>query len=357
MYTYQFKLYPTKKQIKILESQLEICRLLYNKSLEYKIKEYKDNKKIITLFTLNKLLPIWKQENQQFKQVYAQCLQEVQHRLDEAYSHFFAKNNKFPRFKAKNRYRSITYKQNGFQLLKNSIKVSKIGTIKCNFTQDIIGNIKRITIVRHSDGYCYASITTDHTKIINTPITNKVVGVDLGISSLATLSDGTVIENPKHLKRSSKQIARLNRKYQKTNSEKNCKSLNKAYTKLTNRRKDFLDKLSLGLIKNYDVICFEKLNIESMKQSGFKPTNRAMSDVCWGKLIEKTQYKAESAGKKVILVNPKNTSKTCSKCGIIDKNFTLKQKQYICNCGNSMNRDLNASINILRLGLQSLEKS
>ena len=362
MKTYKYRLYPTKKQARIIVNQLEICRQVYNKTLETKINAYKEEKKNLTLFNLNKLLKSWKEEEATFKEPYSQCLYKIQEQVDFAFSRFFAKQNKFPRFKGKGRLRSLKYTQSGFKINgglkkgKGYIEFSKIGTIKCKFHRILLGKIKSLTIVKNLTGKVYVCITTD--TIIDKKLkkTGKNVGIDLGIRTLATLSDKKTIKNPKFIKKFEKEISKLDRRVSKNKSEKNYHSRALAYEKIANSREDFCNKQANKLVKSYDIICFEKLNKEKMQKDGIRNINKAISDACWGRLVQKTICKAESADKQVVLVEPQNTSKTCSRCGSI-QDIELKELTYKCKCGLKMNRDLNASINIMRLGLQSLVKA
>lgn len=355
IYTYKFPLYPTKRQAKIIDGQLETLRNLYNKTLETKINAYKNDGRNLTLFDLHKKMTEWK-SNGEFSGVYAQVMQECQSRVDAAYSRFFAKQNRFPRFKGKERLRSLTYKQNGFSINANRIKLSKIGNILFKKITEIQGTIKTVSVVRHPTQKYFICITTEHINKLDCKLSGLQVGIDLGLKKLLTISDGTTIERPRLIERSEKDIARLNRRFQKNKTNKNLRSLNKAYEKLSNRRKDFVEKLSLDLVRKYDLIVFEDINTNQLKEKAFRPVNRAICDASWRMLIEKTKYKAESAGKKVILVNPANTSKTCSRCGKLHE-LSLSDRELSCSCGLIIDRDLNASYNILRVGLHSLDES
>lgn len=352
MKTYKFRIYPTKTQKKVISNQLEICRHLYNKTLEYKINKYKEDKTSVSLYDLNKLLTKWKKENQEYNLVYSQALQSVQERIDLAFKSFFQRLKKgqagFPRFKPVGRIRSITYKQAGFKI-SNELELSKIGCIKIVKHRNILGNIKKITIVKYNSGKYFVCIITDYKEKL-TNKSKKTVGIDLGIRTLCTCSDGFKVENPKFIKSFDKKIKCLSYRFSKNKTNKNKHSLSLCYEKLSNKREDFIHKTCNKLLKKYKTICIENLNINSM--NSYSPINKSIRDVCWAKLTTILQYKALNADNVIILVNPTNTSKRCSVCGSLN-DIDISETIYKCNCGNKINRDLNASRNIMRLGLES----
>lgn len=191
------------------------------------------------------------------------------------------------------------------------------------------------------------------------PKTGKEVGIDLGIKTYATMSDFSKIENPKYKKKVVLRLKSLQRKYSKAKDNNLAKErkdrykrdLRKAYEKVNNKKEDFLHKESTKLVKVYDIIVMEKLDIKGMleKKDNYKNLNEEISNCSWGKFTNLVKYKAESADKELILVNPKNTSKECSNCGNIKQDLKLSDRIYYCDkCNTSMDRDLNASINIYK---------
>ena len=286
--------------------------------------------------------------------LYSQVAQDVIRRLDKAFRNFFrrVKNGEkpgYPRFQGRNRYDSFTYPQSGFKILDDGkLKLSKIGTIRMFVHREIVGKIKTCTILRDGDQW-YACFS------VELPSVGKVepktsVGIDLGINTLATLSDGTVIENPKTLDKYDSKLRKaqkdLSRKQKGSNNRSKQKTVLKgAYRKVRNARKDYMHKASRILADTYDRIVFEDLQIKNMVKNHHLA--RSIHDASWNMLIDFTTYKAEEAGGSVELVNPRNTSKQCSVCGCIQA-MPLSQRTYQCpECGNVMDRDHNAAINIL----------
>jgi putative transposase len=362
--SFKYRIYPTKRQARILREQFELCRWVYNETLRLKQDIYKEHKINLSLYDLNKKLTEWKTQKPELKQVHSQVLQKVQERVDLAFKAFFRRlktgeNPGFPRFKGENRLKSICFKQCGFKFQDNGrLKISKTGDIKVNLHRKIQGKVNTCTIIKEPTGKFFVVFSCE-TEILQLPLTNKQIGCDLGVKTLLTCSDNSTIENPKFLKKDQKALQKASKKRSKAKEEQNWaeyrrhgKVAARIHERVKNRRENFACQTANKLTNKYDLICFENLDINGM--NSFSPINSSIRDAAWRLLIQKTQFKAESAGKKVVLVKPEYTSKTCSRCGIVHEDFDLKQEFMSCSCGNDMQRDLNASINILRLGLESL---
>ena len=285
--------------------------------------------------------------------IYSQVAQDVLRRLDKAFQNFFRrvkngdKTAGYPRFQGKNRYDSFTYPQTGFKIDGDKLFLSKIGAIRIFQHREIEGKIKTCTIKRDGDQW-YASFSVELPDA-EPVVTKTSVGVDVGITSLAVLSDGTEIENPRTLDRFDSKLRRaqrdLSRKKTRSHNwyEQKIK-LASIHRTIKNIRNDYLHKASRVLVDTYDQIIFEDLQIKNMVKNHHLA--RSIHDASWGKLIEFTSYKAEEAGKTVELVNPRNTSKQCSVCGNI-QSMPLSQRTYKCPvCGSVIGRDYNAAINI-----------
>lgn len=356
--TFKYRIYPNVEQKKKIETTLDLCRFLYNSALEQRIFAYKHrgislsyNKQAMELPELKRVLP-------DYKDVYSQVLQDVLKRLDRAYQNFFRRlgaNEKagFPRFQGRNRYDSFTYPQKGFMVVDNNIRLSKIGDVRINLHRELKGDIKTCTVIRKNNRY-YVAITSKLEKP-KVNLTNKVVGIDLGVSHLAITSDGDFFDNPKHLRKSEGQLKRLQRivSRRKKGSNRRRKAvqlLARKHEQIANQRKDTNHKVSRKLVDKYDLIVFEDLNVKGMVKN--KHLAKSIHEVAWNQLIEFTTYKAEYAGKKVKLVNPHNTTQECSSCGAIVKK-TLAEREHKCSCGYVAHRDVNASINILNRGLSA----
>jgi len=367
---YKFRLQPTAAQETLLKQTLELCRWTYNETLSTRKNAWETEKKPIGRYDTNKLLPKWKQAKPELSEVYSQVLQNVQERVDLAFRAFFLRVKRgetpgYPRFKGFGCYDSFAYPQygNGVALNDEGLHLSKIGLVPVVLHREIpsIAVIKRVTIKREVDKWYAVFSVEEETK--KGKCGKGIVGIDLGCKTFVTMSDGTTVENPKFLGKAMKKIAKAQRKLGRQTKgtperAKARKVLGKVFQKVNNQRSDFLHKTSRKLVNKYTVLVFEDLNIQQMVQA--KPwhsLNRTILDASWDKFVNFCSYKAENAGGKVITVNPKNTSKMCSKCGaIVDKDLSCRV--HSCpDCGLILDRDLNASINILRLGQKSLVAS
>jgi len=360
--TFRYRIYPTKAQCSLLERTLEECRWVYNETLAHRREAWKERKEFVRYFDSCKLLPLWKKERPSLNIVYSQVLQDVQRRVDKAFKGFFRRvkggeKPGYPRFKGKGRYRSFTYPQFGFGITEDGkLHLAKIGDIKIKLHRPIEGKIKQVTIKRYSTGKWFACFTTE---VLPRPLpsSGKYIGIDLGLADFATFSNGVKVPNPRFFREAEKALAKAQRRLSKcqkgtTEYAKRRKVVARVHERIINKRTDFSHKLSRQLVNGYDIICFENLNIKIMTKNN--RLAKSISDAAWRQLITHTMQKAESAARRVVLVDPKNTSKMCSRCGcLVEK--TLSCRMHSCpHCGLLIDRDWNAAINVLRLGLQSL---
>jgi len=365
MKVFYYRLYPTKAQKKNLNQTLELCRWTYNQTLALRKNAWETEQKNIDYYDSKKMIPIWKKDKPELKTVHSQVLQEVIKRVDLAFQAFFRRVKAgekagYPRFKGYGRYDSITYTQSGFSLENNILTLSKIGDVKIKLHRPIEGNIKRLNIRRSITRKWYVSILTDLDSHNPLEYSDNSVGIDVGLTTFAALSDGTFIENPRFYVKEQRNLAKIQRKHSKQakgtpERRKALKVLQRVHERIYNKREDFTQKLSKSLVDNYGIICFEDLNINKMVKDPIYA--KGIMDAAWNKLVTYTSYKAENAGRKVILVNPYNTSQICSRCGtIVEKDISVRTHNCTL-CGLSIDRDLNASFNILRLGVQSLRET
>lgn len=372
---YLFRIYPTKAQTSTLNRHLEICRKVYNNTLALRKSSWETNKTHISLFDTNKLLTQWKKDHPEYSQVFSQVLQNSQVRVDLAYKSFFRRvksgeNPGYPRFKQYGRYDSITYPQLGFSIdqSRGIVHLSKIGDIPMILHRDIEGVIKTITIRKSSTGKWYASVTCDEIPCTQLPDNGKIVGIDMGIRSFATLSNGKHIANPRFYEREERALAKANRRLSKSecgteDRSRKRKVVSRVHERIRNKRNDFAHKLSREIVNTYGTLCVEDLNITHMlaKDNPTSTTSlsKRISDASWSKFIDCLSYKAAEAGRNMATVDPRNTSQMCSRCGKLPpKVKSLSDRVHLCpHCGYKAERDINAAINIMRLGLQSLAKA
>ena len=337
---------------------------MYNETLATRKNAWEQEQKSISHYDTIKMLPRWKQSKPELRSVYSQILQEVCTRVDLAFSAFFhrmkaEKKAGYPRFKGYGRYNSFTYPQTGFELLDNGLQLSKIGIVKISLHRPICGNIKTLNIRRDAVGNWYANFSCE-IEPEPLPKLEKAIGIDVGLESFATFSDGRKVSNPRFFRRDENELAKAQRKLSKTERgtpkwAKRRKIIAHIHQRIANRRKDFAHKLSCSLVNEYGVIALEKLNSKNMLQN--HRLAKSISDAAWYQLAQYIQYKAEEAGRECVLVDPRNTSKRCSRCGtLVEKSLSVRVHSCPV-CGLEIDRDQNAAINILGLGLQSLGAS
>lgn len=356
---YQYRLYPSQKQEKRLFNTFNICKNIYNELLELSISVYKENNITLNRYNFNNLLIGL------YPEVFSQVKQNVSDRVHKAFQNFFrrckdqsSKKKGFPRFKSQ--INSITYTQSGFKFSSDKrLYASKIGDIPIVLHRIPKGTVKTLTIKRNRVGQWFAifACEIDVKTVKNT--SKKEIGIDVGLTSFATTSDGMFVDNPQYLVKAEKRLRLLSRRLsRKKKGSKNRRKarhlLAKQHLKVSNQRLDFLHKLSYELTKNNKTIAVEDLNIKGMLHNHHLAKH--IYDASWNAFVNMLEYKAVTSGSTLIKVNPKNTSKTCSKCGAI-ADIPLKQRIYRCIvCGFVCHRDLNASINILKIG-QDLPES
>lgn len=361
--TYKYRIYPTKAQESILNKMLEQCRWVYNKVLETRKNAYEQDKISLSYYDTKKLLPEWKQERESLKSVHSQVLQDVVMRVDLAFKAFFRRIKSgetpgYPRFKGYGRYDSMTYPQygNGANLVGDKLNLSKLGSVKVKLHRELCGTPKTVTIRRASSGKWFVSFSVE-CEAEPLPEEIKAVGIDVGLEHFATLSNGEQVDNPRFFRKEEKALAKAQRRLSKATKgtperAKYRKVVSKIHERISNRRNDFAHKLSRTLVNTYGFIAFEDLSIANMMQNGHLA--KSIGDAAWNQLVTYTSYKAVDAGRSVALVDPRNTSKRCSRCStLVEK--ALSVRVHNCPvCGLSINRDVNAAINILALGLQRM---
>lgn len=359
--TFEYRAYPTKRQATTMLRILEECRWVFNQTLALRKDAWEQDSVSVSLYATNAFLPKWKQERPTLSMVYSQVLQDVQERVDLAFKAFFRRVKAgeqpgYPRFRGNGRYDSFSYPQFGFSLDDDSVKVAKLGVLKIELHRPIEGKLKTLTLRRHSTGKWYASFSCE-VESTPLPISEKAVGIDVGLTSFATLSNGEKVANPRFLRRDERDLAKAQRKLSKVDKGTPArvfrrKAVSHIHERIANRRKDFTHKLSRRLVNEYGIIALEKLNTKGMLHNHCLA--KSIADAAWFQLVQFVSYKAEYAGRSVVLVDPRNTSKRCSRCGsLVDK--SLSDRIHSCPvCGLIIDRDLNASINILALGLESL---
>jgi len=354
--TYKYRLYPNKEQIRKFEQTLNICRNLYNNALTQRRKYYEENGKGLSRIKQQEFLKERKGEDIYLTQVHSQVLQDVLFRVEKAFALLFirlkTKDGRagYPRYKSHNRYHSFTYPQQpGFTFTDKGLKLSKIGIIKIKLHRPIQGEIKTCTIKREVDRW-YACFSCQVSPSIKS-ISQKAVGIDMGITHFAYLSNGEAIDNPKYLIKQELTLKRAQRKISKRqkgskNRNKQKIKVAKIHRKIKDQRSDFLHKLSRKIVDNFSFIAVEDLVISNMIKNHYLA--KSIADASWGQFLNYLAYKVEETGGKVVRANPKGTSQVCSRCGsLVPKSLSVRIHKCP-NCGIILDRDHNSALNILQ---------
>ncbi|ATY84589.1 transposase [Kyrpidia spormannii] len=349
---HRFHIEPTKEQEQKLFQTLELCRQLYNAALEQREICYRQRGKSPSCTAQKNELPAFKKEFPEYKQVNAQVLQDCLQRLDHAFQRFFAGLAGYPHYKDQNHYRSFTYpqadKQDHFKKI-GHIYLPKIGYVKMKAHFEFNpAKVSRINVKYHG-GKWYVNLTSEIQESEGVDIVNKV-GIDVGLLTFAALSDGTKIDNPKYFRKSEKKLARLQRRLSRKKKGSNNRGKAKAkvtrlHDKIANQRKDFLHKISHGIVQKYDWIAVEDLSVKNMMKNHH--FSKSIADAGWSKFISYIEYKAKKFGKVLVKVPPAGTSQTCV-CGHpVPKDLSVRIHQCP-HCGLTADRDVVSAMVILQ---------
>jgi len=381
---FQYRIYPSSAQETILRQTLETCRGVYNSLLNERKHDYELFGKSPSCAVQQKHLPGWKKDHPQLAGVFSQVLQDVARRIDKAFEAFFRRvaageEPGYPRFKGKGQYKSITYPQMGFSLGEGCVHLSKIGVIKAILHRPVEGTIKTCTVRRDGDKW-YVTFSCE-VEEETLPLSSEQIGIDVGLKTFAALSNGEFIQNPRFYRKEEKALAKAERKFDKVKNKHRSKARRKAKKvvrrvneRIKHRRKDFLHQTARKLVNRFGLIAVEELQIENMmatpqakpdpeKEGQFLPNgaaqksglNKSIGDAGWGMFRSLLTYKAESAGRVVVNVNPAYTSQDCSGCGYRpekENRKTLSDRIHFCpQCGLVLDRDTNSARTILKIAV------
>ncbi len=352
-----FRCYPTPDQVEHLNRTFGCVRFVWNWALRMRSDGFRRSERIGYPAT-DKALTALKAtpEHVWLNEVSSVCLQQALRDLQTAYSNFFDKRAQYPAFKRKDARQSANYTERGFSFdpSTRTLKLAKIGTIKVKWSRSAIPAPSSLRLIRTASGKYFVSLVVDTTPA-ELPKTGEAIGIDFGVSRLATLSNDERIANPRHGVKWQRRLAFYQRRLARaTKGSKRRmrvkRQVARVYEKIANSRSDALHKLSRDLVNRFDVICVEDLHLRGMVKN--HSLARAVSDASIGTAIRMIEEKAERYGKEVVKIDRwYPSSKTCSTCGHIVETLPLSVRSWKCpECGTHHDRDANAAANILAVG-------
>lgn len=361
---YKYRIYPNKKQKELIQKTFGCCRYVYNYFLDKRIETYREKKETLSYGTTSKMLTELKKELIWLKEPDKDSLQKSLKDLDMAYQNFFKLHTGYPKFKSKkNRHQSYrtSCTNNNIKFLDKHIQLPKLGLVKIRDKQIPQGRMLNATISQEPNGHYYCSICCTDVEMPQLAKTNKNIGIDLGLKDFATFSDGIKIGNPRFYEKSEKKLAKLQRELSR--KQIGSSNWNKARIKVANlnkhiqnQRRDFLHKLTTDIIRAYDVIYIEDLDVSSMKETNSNVRNKHINDVSFYEFRRQLKYKSQWYGKILSVVDRYYpSSQICHCCEYRDGKKDESVRVWTCpKCNTELDRDVNAAINILNEGLRLL---
>ncbi|HLW00801.1 MAG TPA: transposase [Ktedonobacterales bacterium] len=357
--TFKYKLRPTSEQVVQFEATLRLCRELYNAALQERKEAWHKCRVSVTYYQQKAQLPEIRQIREDCAAMHSQVLQDVILRVDRTFKAFFrrvkaSEKPGYPRFKGRARYTSFTYPQwgNGASLVGDRLLLSKLGHIAVRWSRPLEGTPKTVTISKEADGW-YACFSCAEVPIQPLPLTGQETGIDVGLESFLTLANGEQVASPRHYRQAEKALRRAQRRVSRRQKgshrrRKAIRLLQRAHQKIARQRRDFQHKTTLPLLKRYDTVYYEALQVANMVQNHHLA--KSISDAGWSQFCTILAFKAANAGKRAVAVPPSYTSQVCSGCGVVVQKG-LSVRWHACpDCGTSLHRDHNAALNILRVG-------
>jgi putative transposase len=354
--TFAYRLYPSTPQARLLDSTLETCRRWYNQCLAERRDAYQQRGETVGKFAQLAKVKDQKALNPYAEGIHSHVLQVVVADLDKAFQAFFRRVKAgetpgYPRFRGRNRFASFGFKEhgNGFKVDGRRLKLSGIGRVAVRWHRPLEGQIKTVRITRRA-GKWYACFACE-VEATPLPATGREIGVDVGIASLITTSEGEKEPHPGWYRAAQRKLRVLQRRVARrkkgsTSRRKAVLQLQRQHERIANTRKDYLKKLAHRLVAHYDRIALEDLRITNMVRN--RHLAKSILDAGWGYLVQHLTSKAAEAGRVVCLVDARYTSKTCSRCGHVFESLSLSDRWIACGCGLSLDRDHNAAVNILK---------
>ena len=361
--TFRYRMRPTQQEARALVQMLETHRRLYNRALAERRDAWTQDQRRVRYEDQSAQLKVERTRNPYLAQTNFSSCQATLRRLKKTFEAFFARVKRgdqagYPKFKGWDRFNTVEYPSygDGCKLDRDRVYFQHIGTVRFVQHRPFAGTIKTVSFTRQGDAW-YLLVSCDLGTPDVKPHSGPAVGIDVGLAKFATFSTGEQIANPRFFRKDERELARAQRRLSKEakgtpERKRRRKVVRKIYARIANRRKDFAHKLSRRLVDEFGLIVFEDLEIARMMQH--PRLAKSIADAAWNRLITSTTYKAEETGAVCIEVDPRGTSQRCSRCGTVVKK-ALSERMHRCPaCGLEIDRDLNAALNLLGMGLHSL---
>ncbi len=362
---FKYRIYPNKAQQALLQVTFGCCRFVYNKTLDIRKKAYETDKTKLSKFDLIKKITPLKEEFPWLRDVPHVCLPQAVYNMDAAYQNFFKSGKGYPKFKSKHRSRkSCKFPSSHCAVLQDTshLKLSKLGLVKYKKDREFAGVLRHIVVTQESDGRYYASclVETGADAPEPQPVeASTTVGIDLGLKDFIVTSDGRKISNPRFYATIDRRLACLQKhEAKKTKGSKRRArirlKINKLYVKKRNLIKNYIYYVAKTLLRESQTLVMEDLNIVGMVKN--HSLAKSIQNICWGELRRVLEYKSQWSGHNLIFIDRwAPSTKTCSHCGFHNSTLTLSDRSWVCpGCGTHHDRDINAALNIKRMGLASL---
>lgn len=360
---FKYRFYPTDAQAAELLRTFGCVRLVYNKALQERTTAWYCDRRRISYVESSARLTEWKKTEELafLGQVSSVPLQQALRHLQQAYANFFAKRARYPRFKSRKKSRaSAEYTRSGFTWREGRLMLAKMSeSLAIVWSRPLPEGVEptTVTVSRDAAGRWFVSMLCED-RIRPLPVTGATVGIDAGLTSLATLSTGERVANPRHERRDRQRLAKAQRELSRkqkgsANQDKARIKVARVHARITDRRRDHLHKLTTRLVRENQAIVIEDLAVRNMLKN--KRLARAISDAAWADLRSLLEYKCSWYGRDLVVVDRwLPSSKMCSACGALQDRMPLKVREWTCACGASHNRDVNAARNIEAAGLAVL---
>ncbi|MFP3297701.1 MAG: transposase [Thermocladium sp.] len=360
---FRFRAYTNEQTLRALKAQLRLASEIYNTLRWADTHFYQRDEEGLTLTELRQLALDLRKQDKEYQQLYSQVVQQIADRYYEARQRFFNGLARFPREKKTHKYYSLVYPQKGWEILETRegkgrrlvLRLSSLGVFKLIVHRDFpLEKVERVVVKLTRSERIFISFIVEDYEFPKLPNTGRAVGIDVGVEKLLVTSDGEYLPNLRPYEKALKKVKRLHRalsrkRYLSRNWFKAKIKLARAYEHLADLRRDLYMKLGRYFAEHYDVVVMEDIHVKQLIGRASRGLRRSLQDAAFGMMRTVIRYQVEKYGKEFILVDPRNSSKACAKCGYVKMDLTLSDRVFECpRCGWRADRDYNSALNHLK---------